>query len=75
MSIFELLSAIRPEFDFRQSNDFFADGFLDSLDLITLVSDLEKSYGVPIDGMDIVPEHFCNIAAIETLLRKSGASL
>jgi acyl carrier protein len=72
MSVLKLLSAIRPEFDFRQSTDFFGDGLLDSLDLITLVSDLEKTYAVRIDGIDIVPENFCNIAAIERLLGKAG---
>ena len=70
--ILDILSAIRPEFDFGQSSDFFEDGMLDSFDLITLVSDLDKAYGISIDGMDIVPENFLNVAAIATLLAKSG---
>jgi acyl carrier protein len=72
MSVLDLLSAIRPEFDFRQSSDFFSDGLLDSLDLITLVADLEKAYGMRIDGMAIVPENFRNIEAIERLLGEAG---
>lgn len=72
MSVLDLLSAIRPEFDFRQSADFFGDGLLDSLDLITLVADLETTYGIRIDGMAIVPENFRNLEAIERLLREAG---
>lgn len=72
--VLEILTTIRPEFDFRQSDDFFADGFLDSLDLITLVSDLDKAYGISIDGMAIVPENFLNLAAIERLLLQSSAA-
>jgi len=71
-TLVDLLAAIRPEFDFSRSSDFFADGLLDSFDLLTLVADLEKTYGVRIDGMDIVPENFLNLAAIEHLLGKAG---
>ncbi len=67
-----ILAAIRPEFDFVASADFFADGLLDSFDLIMLVSELETAYGIRIDGMAIVPENFCNLAAIERLLGEAG---
>jgi acyl carrier protein len=70
----EILSRIRPEFDFSQSHDFFADGLLDSFDLMTLVSELDQAYGISIDGLEIVPENFSSIAAIEALLGRSGAT-
>jgi acyl carrier protein len=69
-----ILSAIRPEFDFRASDDFIGDGMLDSLDVVTLVSDLDKAYQISIAGTDIVPEDFENIASIEKLLQKYNAS-
>jgi methoxymalonate biosynthesis acyl carrier protein len=72
--ILDLLSGIRPEFDFSESADFFADGMLDSFDLITLVSDLDKAYAISIDGTDIVPENFRNVDAIAALLVKAGAT-
>jgi len=68
--IAEILKEIRPEFDFTQSQDFLADGMLDSFDLVTLVSDLDKAYAISISGLDIIPENFQNIAAIQTLLEK-----
>lgn len=68
--IITILTDIRPEFDFTQSTDFFEDGMLDSFDLITLVSELDKAYDISIDGLDILPTNFCNIAAIEALLSK-----
>ena len=71
----EILKEIRPEFDFSASNDFLADGMLDSFDMVTLVSALDKNYGISIQGTDIVPEHFQNLQTIETLLRKSGAKI
>ena len=71
-SIEAILKEIRPEFDFATSQDFLADGMLDSFDIMTLVSDLDKAHGISISGVDIVPENFQNIAAIRTLLAKYG---
>ena len=71
----DILKEIRPEFDFTTSSDFFADGMLDSFDLMTLVSTLDKTYGISIQGTDILPENFQNIIAIESLLRRTGAKL
>jgi acyl carrier protein len=69
-----ILSQIRPEFDFSESSDFFEDGVLDSFDLVTLVSELDQTYGVSIDGMDIIPANFANIPAIEALLIRNGVT-
>jgi acyl carrier protein len=74
-SVAEMLREIRPEFDFTASNDFIADGMLDSFDMVALVSALDKHYGISIQGTDIVPENFQNLQTIEALLGKSGAKL
>jgi len=71
-SLSEILKEIRPEFDFTASNDFMADGMLDSFDMVTLVATLDKTYGISIQGTDIVPENFKNLQAIEALLRQCG---
>lgn len=71
----EILKEIRPEFDFTSSNDFIMDGMLDSFDMMTLVSALDKNYGISIQGTDILPEHFKNFHTIEALLRQSGAKI
>lgn len=71
-TVLEVLSGIRPEFDFTTSEDFIADGMLDSYDVITLISELDQSYGISIAGTDILPENVRNVAAIKTLLHKYG---
>ncbi len=68
----EILKEIRPEFDFTTSDDFIADGMLDSFDMVTLVSELDKTHSISIDGVDILPENFRNLAAIRTLLERYG---
>ena len=69
--IYLILSQIRSEFNFRESNNFVEDGYLDSFDIVTLVSEIENQFDVMIDGMDIIPENFENVEAICTLINKS----
>lgn len=66
----EILSHIRPEFDFGTSSDFIADGMLDSFDIIALVSELDSAFSISIDGADILPENFNSLPAIHSLLDK-----
>lgn len=71
--VLEILSNIRPEFDFTEDVNFIEDGMLDSFDVITLVSDLDSTFGISIDGVDIVPENFSSVDSIINLLTKNGA--
>ncbi len=66
--ILAILKDIRPEFDFETSEDFVEDGYLDSFDIVTLVSELEETFDVIIDGLDILPENFNTVAAIVELI-------
>ena len=74
-TVAEILKEIRPEFDFAASKDYIANGMLDSFDVMTLVSTLDKNFDISIQGVDIVPENFKNLETISALLRKSGAKL
>lgn len=73
-TVLEVLKGIRPEFDFTTSEDFIADGMLDSFDLITLISELDECYGISISGTDILPDNVRSIAAITRLLQKYGVA-
>ena len=71
--IVKILAELRPEFDFGQEVDFIEEGMLDSFDIVSLVSELDATYGISIDGMDILPENFSSVESIEQLLIKNGA--
>jgi methoxymalonate biosynthesis acyl carrier protein len=70
-----ILNQIRPGQDFAGSTDFFSQGVLDSLDLTTLVAELETRYNVFVDVEEIVPDKFRSLAAIQELLAKHGVTL
>lgn len=73
--IMEMLEEIKPECDFKASDDFIMDGLLDSFDIISLTDMLEKKYGIVIDGLDIVPENYATVEAIIGLVKKSGGTI
>ena len=68
----KILKEIRPEFEFSEIDNFFDNGMLDSFDMMILVPEIEKEFGIKIDGTDIVFENFCNFEAIEKLILKSS---
>lgn len=71
--IISILSEIRPEFNFSEENlNFIEQGMLDSFDVVTLVDALDTEFNIIIDGIDILPENFCSIDSIITLLKKYG---
>lgn len=73
--ILQILADLRPEFDFTSSRNFIDDGYLDSFDVVALVSELEEVFDILIDGMDILPENFFSLESIAGLVKKSGGVL
>ncbi|KUN38009.1 acyl carrier protein [Streptomyces longwoodensis] len=51
-------SDLTPDFD------LIANGVVDSLGLVRVVSHLSRAYAIPVDDIPLKPEHFRSIAAI-----------
>jgi acyl carrier protein len=73
--IYAILEDLRPEFDFRTSENFVDDGYLDSFDIISIISIIEETYNITVDGLDILPENFETVEAIANLIKKSGGKI
>ena len=69
--ILQILMELRPEFDFTKSENFIEDGYLDSFDVVTLVSELENTFGIVIDPMDILPDNFSSLSNMAELIKNS----
>ena len=65
----KILLKINNEIDF-ESEDFMADGYLDSFSFMELIGALEESYQIDIFGEEI--EKFKNIQAIMDYLNAKG---
>lgn len=70
--IYDILENLRPEFNFKESDEFIEDGMLDSYDIVMLVNELESRFDIFIDGLDIIPENFASAKAIQELINRSG---
>lgn len=70
--VLEILANLVPEYDFNEEVNFIEHGMLDSFDIVTLVSDLDSTFGISIDGVDIIPENFATVDSIVNLLKKNG---
>ena len=68
--ILEILSGLRPECDFTNSENFIEEGLLDSVDIVALVDSVEEEYGVTIPGTAISAKNFCNLDTIVALIEK-----
>lgn len=73
--LLEILYEIRPEVDFLNSSDFIEKRFLDSLDIVVLVSDIEETFAISIDVNDIVPENFYSLETITKLIERRGGRI
>ena len=72
--IVEILTDLRPEFDFSENVNFIEEGMLDSFDMVSLVDELESQFNIKINGTDVIAENFSSLDKIEALVKKSGAA-
>lgn len=68
--ILEILEGVRPDLDFDIENTLVDDGILDSFDIITIVGELNATFGIEIDVVDLLPENFNSAEAIYDLVKK-----
>ena len=70
--VLKTLNDILPEHDFTLDVNFIKEGMIDSFDLVLLVSELDKKFGISIAGEDIVPENFSSLNQMVELLIING---
>ena len=70
-----ILSSLHPEIEIDRETRLLDDGILDSLDIVTLITDLNDEYKISIGAEDITPDNFQNIDSIERLIRLRGGEI
>ncbi len=69
--IISILNEVQPAYDFNDEVDFVENGYLDSFDIVQLISALEEEFQVKIPAKELLPENFCSVAAIESLINRN----
>ncbi|ETK00069.1 phosphopantetheine attachment domain protein [Eubacterium nodatum ATCC 33099] len=68
--VLEILEDLRPDVDFKEEKALVSDGILDSIDIISLVQELDEEFDITIKPADLIPENFNSVEAISKLVEK-----
>ena len=69
-TVIRMLAELHPDVDFENTDGLIDDGILDSLDMVTLVTEINDKFDVSIPAEEIVPENFNSAEALWSLIEK-----
>ena len=65
-----ILSSLHPDVVFESNDSLIDDGILDSLDIVTLVTEINATFDVIIPAEEVVPENFNSAEALMELITR-----
>ena len=68
--LLEILKQLHPDVDFENADDLIGDGILDSLDIVTLITEINCVFDVSIPAEEVIPENFASADAILALIER-----
>ena len=68
--LIEILNELHSDVDYRTEEGLVDNGILDSLDIVTLVTEIDSEFDVRIPPEEIVPENFNSARALFELIEK-----
>ncbi|HPX70441.1 MAG TPA: phosphopantetheine-binding protein [Bacillota bacterium] len=68
--LLRILEDMHPEVDFAEETELIDGGILDSLDIVTLITEINDCFDVSIGAGDIIPENFNSAEALYALIQR-----
>lgn len=68
--LLRIMSEIRPDVNFSVATRLIDDDILDSFDIISIVSEINDTFGIEITVNDLVPENFNSAESLYALIQK-----
>lgn len=68
--LIEILEDIKPGVDYENCETLIDDNIFQSLDIISLIAELEDEYDITIPTVEIVPDNFNSAEKIMNLVNK-----
>lgn len=65
-----ILNSLHPDVDFEDNKALIDDGILDSLDIVSLVTEINAEFDVTIPAEEIIPENFNSASALMELITR-----
>ena len=68
--IIEILQELHPEVDFETEDKLIDNEILDSLDIVTLITEISSEFDIVIPPQEIIPENFNSAKALYAMVEK-----
>ena len=68
--LMRILSELSSDIDFETEDALIDGGFLDSFDIVTLVAEIDDTFGIEIPAEAMIPENFNSAKAIFALIQR-----
>ena len=68
--IMDIIREIKPSSEFTEDTRLLDDHILDSLAMVSLVSELCDEFDIDITPLDVVPENFATVDSIAALIKR-----
>ena len=65
-----ILKELHSDVDFENEQNLIDDGILDSMDIISLITEISDEYDVTITAKDIIPANFNSAEALYELIKR-----
>lgn len=59
-----VLSEVRADIDYRETDDLIDGGYFESIDIISCIATIEDAFDISIEPYDITPENFNSAEAM-----------
>ena len=66
--LMEILRQNVPGVDFEKEKSLVDDGVLDSMDIVTIVSEIMDAFSIDLNVEDLIPENFNSVESIYALI-------
>lgn len=68
--LLNILKELHEDVDFETEEGLVDEGILDSLDIVTLITEINDAFDISIPAEEIIPENFNSAVAIWSLIEK-----
>lgn len=68
--LLEILEEIKPGVDYENIDTLINDHYLDSLSILSLISELEDEFDIVMPTVEIIPDNFNSVKSMMALINK-----
>ena len=68
--LLEILKEAMPKVDWENGEDLVDDGVIDSMDVVTIISEITDAYDIEIPSEEMEPENFNSAKAIYEMIQR-----